>query len=70
LTLRENSIDCRMPVGGSFHLSDYGKPWRDQHTPNADKIHHAGMFLGNAPFDLSNKIDAAVEIMEQVLTPH
>lgn len=66
--LRENSIDCRLPTGGSFRLHPYGKPWRDQQTPRADDIHRRGMFLGNAPFDISDKIERAVGVMRKVLT--
>lgn len=65
--LRAAGIDCRLPTGGSFRLHEYGKPWRGQQTPNADSIHQCGMFLGNAPFDISEKIAKAVEVMKQVL---
>jgi hypothetical protein len=66
--LRENDIDCRLPTGGSFRLHPYGKPWADQQTPRADRIHRTGMFLGNAPYDISDKIEKAVEVMREVLT--
>jgi CDP-4-dehydro-6-deoxyglucose reductase, E1 len=65
--LRANGIDCRMPTGGSFRLNDYGKAWDHQQTPFADKIHRSGMFLGNSPWEICDKIDRAIELMEQVL---
>ncbi len=55
--LRANGIDCRLPTGGSFRLHKYGAPWRDQSTPNADRIHRTGLFIGNAPYDISDKIE-------------
>ena len=65
--LRAASIDCRLPTGGSFSRHPYGAPWRDQKTPNADLIHDTGLFLGNAPFDISERILRAVKIMREVL---
>ena len=65
--LRTASIDCRPPTGGSFTRHPYGAPWRDQPTPNADRIHDTGMFLGNAPFLIPALIDRAVKIMRAVL---
>lgn len=65
--LRENGIDCRLPTGGSFTKHPYGKPWAHQRTPNADDVHARGMFLGNAPFDISDKIERAVKVMREVL---
>lgn len=65
--LRAEGIDCRPPTGGSFTRHAYGAPWRDQPTPNADRIHDTGMFLGNAPYDISDKIDRAVAVMRVVL---
>lgn len=65
--LRTAEIDCRLPTGGSFRLHPYGKEWRDQETPNADKVHQTGLFLGNAPFDIGNKIARAVEVMGEIL---
>lgn len=66
---RANGIDCRMPTGGSFRLHEYGKPWADQQTLNADRIHNTGLFLGNAPYDISEQIERAVKVMEGVLCP-
>jgi CDP-6-deoxy-D-xylo-4-hexulose-3-dehydrase len=63
--LRTADIDCRLPTGGSFRLHPYGAPWRDQQTPRADRIHRTGMFLGNAPYDISDKIEKAVEVMRE-----
>jgi CDP-6-deoxy-D-xylo-4-hexulose-3-dehydrase len=65
--LRDADIDCRLPTGGSFRLHQYGKLWCDQKTPNADRIHQTGLFLGNAPFDISDKIERAVQVMRKVL---
>lgn len=64
---RAAGIDCRPPVGGSLRMHPYGKPWAKQETPNADYIHTHGLFLGNAPFDITDKIDAAAKVMEGVL---
>ena len=60
-------MPCRLPTGGSFTRHPYGAPWRDQATPNADLIHDTGLFLGNAPFDIGDKIMRAVKIMREVL---
>ena len=65
--LRDSGIDCRLPTGGSFRLHQYGKPWRDQKTPNADRIHTTGLFLGNSPFDIADKIERAARVMRDVL---
>ena len=62
-TLRANKIDCRLPTGGSFHLHKYGKAYANQETPRADEIHRRGLFLGNAPWDLSPQIEKAVRVM-------
>jgi CDP-6-deoxy-D-xylo-4-hexulose-3-dehydrase len=69
--LRAGGIDCRMPVGGSFRMCHYGQAWKHQQTPYADKIHRAGMFLGNAPdFRMDEQIERTVKVMKRVLTPH
>lgn len=65
--LRYNGIDCRLPTGGSFRKHAYGKPWADQETPNADKLHDTGLFLGNPPFPYEEEMLRAVRIMEGVL---
>ncbi len=66
--LREaGGIDCRLPTGGSFRLHKYGERWRDQQTPNADRVHQTGLFLGNAPFDILSRIEKAVNVMWKVL---
>lgn len=69
LALREQGIDCRLPTGGSFRLHPYGEPWRDQRTPRADKIHTTGMFIGNAPYSIADKIDKAAAVIREVLAP-
>lgn len=68
LALRAEGIDCRLPTGGSFRLHPYGATWARQKTPNADRVHRAGMFLGNAPWDIRGDIERAVEVMRRVLT--
>jgi hypothetical protein len=65
--LRAAGIDCRLPTGGSFGRHKYGAPWANQQTPNADDIHRRGLFLGNAPFALDDKIEAAVKVMRKTL---
>lgn len=73
--LRERGIDCRLPTGGSFLRHAYGAPWRrykngeeKSYTPEADRIHATGMFFGNAPWDIRELIDEAVDIMRETLT--
>ncbi len=65
--LRARGIDCRLPTGGSFRLHQYGKNYKDQQTPNADAIHQCGLFLGNAPFLIQDKIDEAVKVIKGIL---
>ena len=65
--LRAEGIDCRLPTGGSFRLHPYGKAWAHQETPRADDVHRRGMFLGNAPYDISDKIEKAVRIIRATL---
>ena len=65
--LAEEGVDSRLPTGGSFTKHNYGAPWRSQLTPNADRIHDCGMFLGNAPFPIEEQIGRAVEVMKRVL---
>lgn len=65
--LRAEGVDCRLPTGGSFTRHPYGRPWRDQPTPRADRIHDCGLFLGNAPFPIPDKIEAAARVMRSVL---
>jgi CDP-6-deoxy-D-xylo-4-hexulose-3-dehydrase len=64
--LRANGIDARLPTGGSLRLHPYGKAYAHQATPNADAIHRRGLFLGNAPFDISDKIEKAAKVMRAV----
>jgi CDP-6-deoxy-D-xylo-4-hexulose-3-dehydrase len=65
--LRAASIDCRLPTGGSFRKHTYGLSWAAQATPNADRVHDAGMFLGNAPWPIPDLIGRAVEVMRATL---
>jgi CDP-6-deoxy-D-xylo-4-hexulose-3-dehydrase len=67
LALRTDGVDCRLPTGGSFRLHPYAATWARQKTPNADRIHRAGMFLGNGPWNIRDDITRAVEIMRRVL---
>jgi CDP-6-deoxy-D-xylo-4-hexulose-3-dehydrase len=67
IALRANGIDCRMPTGGSFLKHPYSKPWRDQSTPNADRIHDTGMFLGNAPRPIPDLIRLAAQVIKETL---
>jgi len=46
-----------------MRLHKYGRPFFTQKTPNADKIHRTGMFLGNAPFDISAQITEAAKVI-------
>ncbi len=64
---RAIGIDCRLPTGGSFRMHCYGQKWAGQRTPNADKIHRTGLFLGNGALDLSSQIKSAVDVMGRVL---
>ena len=68
LALRAEGIDCRLPTGGSFRLHPYGATWARQKTPNADRVHRAGMFLGNAPWNIEAAVERAVAVMRRVLT--
>jgi CDP-4-dehydro-6-deoxyglucose reductase, E1 len=75
---RTRGIDCRLPTGGSFFMHPYGRGYLDSvrtvcstklATPNADEIHRTGMFLGNAPWDITDKIETALRVMHRVLKP-
>lgn len=66
--LRQNGIDCRLPTGGSFRLHAYGKPWANQETPRADRIHQTGLFLGNAPYDIEEKVAKAAGVIRETLS--
>jgi len=68
VALRAADIDCRLPTGGCFQMHPYGAPWRDQATPNARRVHETGLFLGNAPFAIEDKIDRACQIIQAALT--
>lgn len=61
-TFRANGIDCRPAVGGSFTKHPYGAAWRDQSTPCADHVYDCGLMIGNAPFDISEKIERAAKL--------
>lgn len=65
--LRANGIDCRLPTGGSFRKHKYGQPWSNQSTPNADKVHDTGLFLGLAPYPIDELIERAVKVMKETL---
>jgi CDP-6-deoxy-D-xylo-4-hexulose-3-dehydrase len=65
--LRGAGIDCRLPTGGSLGLHPYGAPWASYRTPRADAIHRAGLFLGCAPFDISDRLEEAARIIKETL---
>ncbi len=66
--LRAASIDSRLPTGGSFTRHPYGAPWREANpTPNADRIHDTGLFLGCAPWDISGLIERAARVIKETL---
>jgi CDP-6-deoxy-D-xylo-4-hexulose-3-dehydrase len=65
--LRQASIDCRLPTGGSFLRHAYAARWADQKTPRADDIHSRGLFLGCAPWPIDDLIDRAVKVMKDTL---
>lgn len=65
--LRAAGIDARLPTGGSFRRHPYGAAHATQLTPVADDIHDRGLFLGNAPWPIPDKIEAAVKVMRRVL---
>jgi len=67
MAFRMARIDCRLPTGGSFIRHAIGAPWRNQPTPNADRVHDTGLFLGNAPYPIEDLIDKAVLIMQETL---
>jgi CDP-4-dehydro-6-deoxyglucose reductase, E1 len=65
--LRAANIDCRPPTGGSFLRHRYGEPWFSQKTPMADHIHSCGLFIGNAPWVMGDKIGFAVSVLKEAL---
>lgn len=62
--LRANSIDCRPPVGGSFSKHGYAEHanWTGD-TPNADRIHDTGLFIGLAPWVMGDALDKVAKVM-------
>jgi CDP-6-deoxy-D-xylo-4-hexulose-3-dehydrase len=64
--LRANGIDARLPTGGSLRLHAYGKPYENQATPTADLIHRRGLFLGNAPYPIPDRVEKAAKVMRAV----
>lgn len=65
--LRANGIDCRLPTGGSLRKHKYGAMFAGQETPEADKIHERGIFIGNGPLDLSARIDKVIGVLRGAL---
>jgi CDP-6-deoxy-D-xylo-4-hexulose-3-dehydrase len=65
--LRAAGIDCRLPTGGSLGRHCYGFPWANQPTPNADLIHDTGLFCGNAPYSIEEKIHRLAEVIRETL---
>src|ERR1700674_13355 len=66
--LRATGIDCRLPTGGSLRKHAYGLPWANQATPRADLIHDTGLFLGCAPWDISEKVERAAKVIRETLS--
>ena len=66
--LRDAGIDCRPPTGGSFRLHKYGERWSNQATPVADTIHNTGLFIGNAPYPIPDRIEKAAGVLASVLS--
>ena len=67
IAFRAEGIDCRLPTGGSFRMHPYGIQYAGQETPTADDVHRRGMFLGCAPYDISDKIERAVKVIRETL---
>lgn len=66
--LRAAGVDCRLPTGGSATRHPMMAYLREANpTPNADRIHDTGMFLGCAPWPIPHLIDRAVQVMKEVL---
>lgn len=65
--LRAGGVDCRLPTGGSYHLHPYGRDCVNQPTPRADRVHRAGMFIGNAPYTIPDRIEKAAQIIRETL---
>jgi CDP-4-dehydro-6-deoxyglucose reductase, E1 len=65
--LRDDGIDCRLPTGGSARKHPMMSRWSNQLTPNADRVHDTGMFLGNAPFPIDEQVERAIKVMRRVL---
>lgn len=61
--LRARGIDARPPTGGSFTRHRYGEHWSSAPTPTADFLHQNALFIGNAPFDIRDKIDVAIDVL-------
>ena len=67
--LRQHGIDARPPTGGSFLKHCYGEPYRERcATPQADWLHDHALFIGNAPYVISDKIAVAVETLAEALS--
>lgn len=64
--LRGRGIDVRPPTGGSFLRHAYSAAWSGE-TPTADHVHDHALFIGNAPFDIRDKIDVAIDVLAKVL---
>lgn len=64
---REAGIECRTPGAGSFRLQPIGLDHHEKLSPMADLIHHRGIMIGNAPFDITDKMQKAVEVIRSVL---
>lgn len=73
IALREAGIDCRLPTGGNFArhpLKDHCTQLSRKHfdAPHADYVHDHGLFCGNAPYPIPDKIERAAAVIRETLT--
>lgn len=65
--MQEAGIAHRLPTGGSFSqhpaAAYYNYEFPLEGTPNADRAHTCGFFVGNHPFDLTQQIDKLREVL-------
>lgn len=65
--LRHAGVDARPPTGGSLRRHAYGAAYQPWRTPNADRIHDRGLFIGNPPFDAPELIELAIDALRRAL---
>ena len=64
--LLDAGIECRMVTGGSFNqhpAAKYYPRFRRGDTPNADLLHHTGVFVGNHPRPLDEEFAALEKVL-------